>query len=138
MEGKEETHDLCCADNPHPKTSLQEERQKDGRLEMLGQVDRAIERGLRAMAEAAANNSTVSEQNESLLSGAMGRGLLYIKRKETEDVLGKKLQARLMVLKISCESSFFPVLWSCKHFLFSCFEGLCIPLLLMLHPPLLS
>lgn len=82
---------------------LQVERQKDGRLEMLGQVDRAIERGLRAMVEAAANTPTRPEHTESLLSGAMGRGLLYIKRKETEDVLTKKPQARLVVLKISCE-----------------------------------
>lgn len=71
---------------------------------MLGQVDRAIERGVRAMAEAAASTPTNPEQNESLLSGAMGRGLLYIKRKETEEILAKKMQARLLVLKISCES----------------------------------
>ncbi|XP_050707299.1 general transcription factor IIH subunit 3-like [Eriocheir sinensis] len=79
-------------------------RQKDGRLEMLGQVDRAIERGVRAMAEAAASTPTNPEQNESLLSGAMGRGLLYIKRKETEEILAKRMQARLLVLKISSDT----------------------------------
>lgn len=70
---------------------------------MLGQVDRAIARGLKAMAEAAGASPIHSEQSESLLSGAMGRGLLYIKRVEAEEILTKKLQARLLVLKISCE-----------------------------------
>ena len=82
---------------------LQNERQKDGRLEMLGQVDRSIERGFKAMAEAAGTSPVHTEQSESLLSGAMGRGLLYIKRRESEEVLTKRLQARLLVLKISCE-----------------------------------
>lgn len=80
------------------------ERQMDGRLEMLGEVDRAIERGLKTMAVAAGASPMHPEQSESLLSGAMGRGLLYIKRRETEEVLTKKLQSRLLVLKISSDT----------------------------------
>ncbi|KAG0710114.1 General transcription factor IIH subunit 3 [Chionoecetes opilio] len=80
------------------------ERQKDGRLEMLGQVDRAIERGVKAMTEAAGSSAVHPEQSESLLSGAMGRGLLYIKRREAEEVLTKKIQSRLLVLKVSSDT----------------------------------
>lgn len=41
------------------------------------------------------------EQSESLISGAIGRGLLYVKRQETEDILSKRVHARILVVKIS-------------------------------------
>lgn len=43
------------------------------------------------------------EQTESLISGAIGRGLLYIKRHEREDQIVNKIHARILVIKISCE-----------------------------------
>ncbi|KAK8754412.1 hypothetical protein OTU49_016089, partial [Cherax quadricarinatus] len=76
------------------------ERQKDGRLELLCQVDESIEKELRRMMM----HGGKAEQTESLLSGAIGRGLLYIKRQETEDVLGKKVHARILVIKISSDT----------------------------------
>ncbi|XP_042220207.1 general transcription factor IIH subunit 3-like isoform X2 [Homarus americanus] len=76
------------------------DRQKDGRLELLCQVDESIERELRNMIVP----DPKADQTESLISGAIGRGLLYIKRQETEDVLGKKVHARILVVKISLDT----------------------------------
>lgn len=76
------------------------ERQKDGRLELLCQVDECIEKELREMMMLGGK----AEQTESLLSGAIGRGLLYIKRQEAEDILGQKVHARILVIKISTDT----------------------------------
>lgn len=46
-----------------------------------------------------------ADQTESLLSGAIGRGILYIKRQESEDIIEKKIHARILVIKVSCRHS---------------------------------
>ncbi|KAK3854287.1 hypothetical protein Pcinc_012639 [Petrolisthes cinctipes] len=81
-------------------TEEQDKRQKDGRLELLGLVDDSIERELRSMVV----GKHQGEQTESLISGAIGRGLLYIKRQETEDILSKRVHARILVVKISSDT----------------------------------
>ncbi|XP_071513523.1 general transcription factor IIH subunit 3 [Panulirus ornatus] len=85
----------------YPQTADEKvDHQKDGRLELLGQVDEDIEKELRSMIM----HYSKAAQTESLLSGALGRALLYIKRQEVENILGKKIHARILVIKISIDT----------------------------------
>ncbi|XP_047484419.1 general transcription factor IIH subunit 3-like [Penaeus chinensis] len=76
------------------------DRQKDGRLELLSHVDESIMEELRIMMY----HDAKVEQTESLISGAIGRGLLYIKRHEREDQIVNKIHARILVIKISSDT----------------------------------
>lgn len=76
---------------------LQIERQVDGRLELLSHIDKTMHEGLKRMV----STTTVFTQTESLLAGALGRALLYIRNQESLDPLGKKIHARILLIKIS-------------------------------------
>lgn len=76
------------------------DRQKDGRLEYLNHVDESIEEELRSMM----SQDHSIKQTESLLSGAICRGLLYIKRLENEQAISQKIHSRMLVIKISSDT----------------------------------
>ena len=58
-----------------------------------------------------------STQSDSLLSGAIGRALLYIKRQESLDAITNKIHARILVIKTSSKFSLF------SHMKSSSFNG---------------
>ncbi|MCL4129173.1 UNVERIFIED_CONTAM: hypothetical protein GTU68_019032 [Idotea baltica] len=85
----------------YPKHMKEEiERQVDGRLEILSHVDKTMHEGLRKMVL----STNMFNQSESLIAGALGRALLYIRRQETLDALSKKIHARILVIKNSCDT----------------------------------
>ncbi|XP_064095347.1 general transcription factor IIH subunit 3-like isoform X1 [Macrobrachium nipponense] len=85
----------------YPQTTGEKvDRQKDGRLEYLNHVDESIEEELKQMLSRDHN----ARQTESLLSGAICRGLLYIKRLESEEAISRRINARLLVIKYSSDT----------------------------------
>ncbi|KAK7074567.1 General transcription factor IIH subunit 3 [Halocaridina rubra] len=84
---------------PQP-TGEKVDRQKDGRLEYLNHVDESIAEELKDMM---CKTQSV-KQTESLLSGAICRALLYTKRLEEEETIKKKLNSRILVIKISTDT----------------------------------
>lgn len=82
----------------YPDSSeLKSDRQRDGRLELLDNVNQMILDKLKDFMDV--NNK--GDQMESLISGALGRALLYIKRIQNQDQITGKINARILVLKVS-------------------------------------
>ncbi|KAL7633312.1 UNVERIFIED_CONTAM: hypothetical protein RMT77_016418 [Armadillidium vulgare] len=85
----------------YPDQSHEEvERQIDGRLELLSHVDKILHQNLKKMMV----TTTVFTQSESLIAGALGRALTYVRRIESEDGLNKKINARILVIKVSTDA----------------------------------
>ncbi|CAL4082059.1 unnamed protein product [Meganyctiphanes norvegica] len=78
----------------------QESRQQDGRLEQLGSINISIIEELKEMM----SFNLVVNQSDCLLAGAIGRALLYIKRREIQHPLGKKINSRILVIKYTSEA----------------------------------
>ncbi|XP_076055541.1 transcription factor B4 [Oratosquilla oratoria] len=78
------------------------ERQKDGRLELLGHVNESIEQEFRSMIHFTKEDA---KYTETLLSGAISRALCYIKRMELELSITKKISSRILIVKSSGDTS---------------------------------
>lgn len=88
----------------YPKVQSTEEsdesRQLDGRLEQLGSINNCIIDELKEMM----SFNMVVNQSDCLLAGAIGRALLYIKRKEIQHPLVNRINSRILVIKYTSEA----------------------------------